>query len=69
MAGKKNRSAARSSKRTLAIDIGGIGIKMVQLDAKGRALTDRVRRLTPQPGYPTPVMKLIRKIFGSKQRP
>ncbi len=66
MAGKKKRSATRRGKRTLAIDIGGIGIKMVQLDAEGRALTDRVRRLTPQPGYPTRVMKVIRDMIDTQ---
>ena len=66
MAGKKKRSATKTSKRTLAIDIGGIGIKMVQLDAEGRALTDRVRRLTPQPGYPTRVMKVIRDMIDTQ---
>ena len=66
MAGKKKSSARKRPKRTLAIDIGGIGIKMVQIDAEGRALSDRVRRLTPQPGYPVPVMKMIRGMIDDQ---
>src|ERR1700726_1082645 len=34
---------------TLAIDIGGTGIKMMVLDAAGKPLTERLRVPTPDP--------------------
>lgn len=37
---------------TLAIDIGGTGIKVMLLDARGNALSERLR--TPTPDEPTP---------------
>jgi polyphosphate glucokinase len=41
---------------TLAVDIGGSGLKMLCLDAEGKPLTDRLRVPTPEP--PTPVRLL-----------
>jgi polyphosphate glucokinase len=37
---------------TLCIDVGGTGLKIMLLDAQGKALTDRLR--TPTPEEPTP---------------
>ena len=37
------RAKAVSGARTLAIDIGGTGLKAMVLDAKGQSLTERVR--------------------------
>ena len=54
--------------RTLAIDIGGTGIKMLPIDAEGKALTERQRELTPQPATPKSVMGVIAKMV-SKQHP
>ena len=42
MASRKKSSARKRPKRTLAIDIGGIGIKMVQIDAEGRLTSPQV---------------------------
>jgi polyphosphate glucokinase len=42
--------------RTLSIDIGGTGIKMLVLDAGGRPTNERVRRLTPRPSLPAAVL-------------
>lgn len=39
--------------RTLSIDIGGSGVKMMILDARGEPMTERLRRKTPD--TPTPV--------------
>jgi polyphosphate glucokinase len=47
---------ARTSARTLAIDIGGTGLKASVLDASGSMVTDRVRVDTP---YPCPPNVLI----------
>ena len=44
---------------TLAIDIGGTGIKMMTLDARGRPIGDRVRAETPRPATPEAVLLLL----------
>lgn len=41
---------------TLAVDIGGTGLKMLCLDAEGKPLTERLRIPTPEP--PTPARLL-----------
>ena len=51
--------------RTLAIDIGGTGIKAMILDAAGKGVTDRVRVPTPQPATPKKVLDAIREL-GAK---
>ena len=50
---------ARSTPTTLAIDIGGTGLKASVLDADGRKIVDRVRTKTP---YPCPPRVLIRAL-------
>jgi polyphosphate glucokinase len=44
---------------TLAIDIGGMGIKTVKLDSRGKPLTKRVRVKTPRPATPTALINTI----------
>jgi polyphosphate glucokinase len=44
---------------TLAIDIGGTGIKMIVLDARGRPVGERVRAETPHPATPEAVLYLL----------
>jgi polyphosphate glucokinase len=51
----------RSGPVTLAIDIGGSGLKALTLDAKGTALMDRIRIPTP---YPLPPKRLIAELAG-----
>ncbi len=55
------RSAAGTAKgvRTLAIDIGGTGLKALVLDASGKPLTDRVRVETPRPATPEAVLAAL----------
>jgi polyphosphate glucokinase len=48
-----------TSPTTLAIDIGGTGLKASVLDADGRKIVDRVRTKTP---YPCPPRVLIREL-------
>ena len=48
-----------TSPTTLAIDIGGTGLKASVLDAQGRKIVDRVRTKTP---YPCPPRVLIRAL-------
>src|SRR2546430_13190942 len=45
--------------RTLAIDIGGTGIKAVVLSATGKPLTERSRVKTPRPATPGAVINTI----------
>ena len=62
--GKAKTSATRSAKNgasatTLAIDIGGTGLKALLLDAKGSAITERVRIETPRPATPNAVVDAL----------
>ena len=48
--------------RTLAIDIGGTGLKALMLDANGGALTERVREETPRPATPDSVIAVLLRL-------
>jgi polyphosphate glucokinase len=52
---------ARSERRpfTLAIDIGGTGIKAEKLDATGRPVTERTKVATPKNATPKKVTKVV----------
>lgn len=52
----------KTSVRTLAIDIGGTGLKAIVLDAAGAALTERVRVETPRPATPSAVLEALREL-------
>jgi len=54
--------------RTLTIDIGGTGIKLLPVDARGDKLAERHRELTPKPSTPKTVLSLIEDMV-SKQEP
>src|SRR5438094_9233866 len=45
--------------RTLAIDVGGTGIKAVILSETGKPLTQRSRVRTPRPATPATVIKTM----------
>ena len=45
--------------RTLAIDIGGTGLKMLVLGHRGQVLVDRVRVETPRPARPSAVLRAL----------
>jgi len=45
--------------RTLAVDIGGSGIKVMVLDVSGNPLSDRTRLPTPQPAKPPAMLKTV----------
>ncbi len=49
---------------TLAIDIGGTGIKGILLNSQGKPITDRERAQTPQPPTPENILKLLDTIAG-----
>lgn len=48
---------------TLAIDIGGSGIKCILLDGRGAASGKRRRRPTPRPATPEAVMAVIKELL------
>ena len=54
--------------RTLTIDIGGTGIKMLPLDARGRAVGERARELTPHPATPEAVLEVIGGMLTAQAR-
>ncbi len=45
--------------KTLAVDIGGTGVKTMLLDEAGKPLTDRLRAKTPNPSTPKAIIKII----------
>ena len=47
---------------TLTVDIGGTGIKMMELDASGQPLTERLRALTPTDPTPERVIAVIEEL-------
>ncbi len=48
--------------RTLAIDIGGTGLKALILDHAGAPLTDRAREETPKPSTPEAVLEVLERV-------
>jgi polyphosphate glucokinase len=47
---------------TLAVDIGGSGMKVMALDAKGKPLTQRLRTPTPDPATPARMLAILDKM-------
>lgn len=52
--------------QTLAVDIGGSGIKVMVLDEQGNPITERERVETPQPAKPEPVLAAIVALAKNK---
>jgi polyphosphate glucokinase len=62
----RTRAALKSSSlavRTLAIDVGGTGLKALIVGAVGTALTERVRVDTPRPATPEAVLSALFKLI------
>lgn len=51
--------------KTLAIDIGGSGLKMLVLDETGQPVTERTRVLTPQPATADAVLAALSEMLPS----
>ncbi len=51
--------------RTLAVDIGGTGVKALVLDVAGLALTEKARLDTPKPATPDAVLATIWQLLES----
>ncbi len=45
--------------KTLAVDIGGSGVKAMLLDEHGKPVTDRLRAKTPDPSTPAAIIAII----------
>lgn len=64
-AAKKTAPRKRASKAaskplvTLAVDIGGTGVKSMLLDESGTPLSERLRDETPHPALPLPIIEII----------
>lgn len=52
---------------TLAVDVGGTGIKVLVLDESGEAIGERHRALTPRPAVPAAVMDTIVELASNHQ--
>ena len=52
--------------RTLAVDIGGSGVKVLVMDEEGMPLTERDRLDTPQPATPEAILRVIAKLASNK---
>lgn len=50
---------------TLAVDVGGTGIKVMLLDENGKPKTERVRAETPDPATPDNVLKIINSLVDN----
>jgi len=62
------KKAAARGPRTLSIDIGGTGLKMMVLDARGRPLNERARVPTPRPATPARVLRALRGLIKTQPR-
>ncbi|MGP1373490.1 MAG: ROK family protein [Almyronema sp.] len=56
---KANSQRSTQALKTLAVDIGGSGIKVMILDSKGQPLTERLRVDTPQPATPEAIVTTV----------
>ncbi|MEW6270418.1 MAG: ROK family protein [Thermodesulfobacteriota bacterium] len=52
--------------RTLSIDVGGSGLKMLVLDARGRPLNERARVATPRPATPARVLRALQGLIATQ---
>jgi polyphosphate glucokinase len=61
---KPGESAGKSAQKplTLAIDIGGTGIKAEKLDANGRPVTERTKISTPRNATPKKITKIVERL-------
>ena len=50
--------------KTLAIDIGGSGLKMLTLDAAGNPVTERTRMPTPKTPRPAAVLDVLHSMLA-----
>jgi len=68
MTPRRKKTKASHSSITLAIDIGGSGIKGILLNQSGQPVTERIRIVTPQPATPQAIVPIISEIAKSLGR-
>ncbi|HEY4103598.1 MAG TPA: ROK family protein [Polyangiaceae bacterium] len=66
MAELETHSVSNPDAHTLAIDIGGTGIKMIVLDGAAKPLNERARTLTPHPSTPDAVLGVIETMIQAQ---
>ncbi len=54
---------------TLCIDIGGTGLKLMVVDGKGDAVTERLRVETPRPATPGAVLAALKRLLADQKEP
>ncbi|MEM9904483.1 MAG: ROK family protein [Cyanobacteria bacterium P01_D01_bin.44] len=59
-------AASQTSIKTLAVDIGGSGIKVMLLDEQGNALGERARLKTPSPATPKAILDAITTLVATQ---
>ncbi len=62
MASTRKKSTSKGTPITLALDIGGSGIKGILLNPVGKPIGDRIRLPTPQPSTPQAVLATIAEL-------
>jgi polyphosphate glucokinase len=62
----QRRGTDKPMMRTLAVDIGGTGIKAMVLDEAGKPLTERRRMPTPHEATPKALILTIRKLVAKE---
>src|SRR5512146_648722 len=65
---RKKKTAGSAGPYTLAIDIGGTGLKALVMDARGKPVHERVRLETPRPATPTAVMRVLRALVAKQPK-
>jgi polyphosphate glucokinase len=68
MALRRNNITSSHPPITLAIDIGGSGIKGILLNQSGQPVTERIRKATPHPATPQAILSLIFEIAKNLDR-
>jgi polyphosphate glucokinase len=58
--------SAAGRPRTLSIDIGGTGVKLMVLDERGAPVGERARIPTPRPATPSAVTRALRGLIGAQ---
>lgn len=65
---KSNGTAqGTTAPRTLAVDVGGTGIKVLVLDESGEPLSEHDRATTPRPAVPPTVIETIAQLAATHQ--